>query len=276
MAKVAILYIGIGKYIDFWHGFYESMERFFLPKSQKDYFVFTDTQSIDYQECNNVHKIEQENLGWPGNTLYRFRMFVTIKEELEKFDYVFFINANTVCLREICEDEMFHTGEDLIIVRHPGYWNKKAYEFPYERRKKSLAYMAYTEGNLYAFGAINGGKSKAYIEMIVELSKRIVEDEKNHIIAVWHDESHLNRYVYEKQNIKILSPLYAYPEDCPLEWDIQGKPKIMLLDKKKYIALPPNKIKTPNKCMVFINNRKKKIQIKYWELYYKYVKKQGC
>lgn len=87
---VAILYICTGKYSVFWEEFYRSTEKYFLRKSAVEYYVFTDADKL-YDEDRNVriHRIKQENLGWPGNTLFRFRMFVSIEEKLEDYDYLF-------------------------------------------------------------------------------------------------------------------------------------------------------------------------------------------
>ena len=43
------------------------------------------------------------------------------------------------------------------------------------------------------------------------LKKNIEEDLKRNIIAKWHDESQLNRYIIGKKNIRILPPQYCYP-----------------------------------------------------------------
>ena len=100
--RVAVLYICTGRYSVFWEEFYRSMEKYFLKESKIEYFVFTDTDKLYDEENNNrIHRIRQDNLGWPGNTLFRFRMFVGIKERLKDFDYLFFLNANTVCRQEI-------------------------------------------------------------------------------------------------------------------------------------------------------------------------------
>ena len=115
--KVAILYICTGKYVAFWEDFYKSFEKNFLKKSHVEYFVFTDADSLyGEKEYDNIHRIEQGNLGWPGNTLFRFRMFVSIKERLADFDYLFFLNANTVCTEQVTEEEFLPVEEDLLVV----------------------------------------------------------------------------------------------------------------------------------------------------------------
>ena len=65
--------------------------------------------------------------------------------------------------------------------------------------------------------------------MIQELKASIDIDTNNKIIAVWHDESHINKYITHNR-YKILSPEYAYPED----WKLPFSPKILILDKNKF------------------------------------------
>jgi hypothetical protein len=43
-------------------------------------------------------------------------------------------------------------------------------------------------------------------------------DEKKGIIALWHDESHLNRYILDKK-YKLVSPSYCYPENSGIPFE---------------------------------------------------------
>lgn len=237
--KIAILYICTGKYVFFWEEFYKSFEEKFLLKSQVEYFVFTDTPSIYGEDANaRIHRIYQENLGWPGNTLFRFKMFNSIRETLEKFDYCFFFNANIICVENICEEEFLPLNNDLLVVQHPGYYNKNIFRLPYERNKKSKACIPWGKGNVYVYGAINGGQSRAFLNMVDFLEKNIQEDLDNGIIAKWHDESQLNYYVWKNKNYRLLTPMYAYPEEMKLPFE----EKIRILDKSRKIKLDKDKL----------------------------------
>lgn len=44
MQEIAILYIGVGRYIEFFEEFYNSCEKNFFPNINKKYFVFTDSE----------------------------------------------------------------------------------------------------------------------------------------------------------------------------------------------------------------------------------------
>lgn len=227
---IAILYICTGEYEVFWKIFYSSFEKRFLTDCPKDYFVFTDAKDIYQAEAENVHIIYQKQLGWPHDTLMRFDMFRRIKEELKLFEYTFFFNANCFCRKKIGKKEFLPEEEGLLFVQHPGMYNKSPEEFTYERDETSLAYIPMGAGEVYVCGGVNGGKTQAFLSVIEELWKRIERDKQHGIIAIYHDESHINRYAYEHQEYKLLSPSYCYPEG----WKLPFKKKIILLDKSKY------------------------------------------
>jgi hypothetical protein len=228
--KIGVLYICTGKYVLYWKQFYESMESLFLPGHEKDYFVFTDAPSIEYEQKNNVHRLFQQKQEWPYPTLLRFQMFLKVEKELEKMDYIFFLNANMKVIDTIKENDVLPDpikDDGLVVVLHSGFYKAHTRRLPYERKqKKSLAYM--TEGKYYVQGSFNGGTTAAYLALVRQMEKNIQSDLDKNIIAVWHDESHLNRYVADKHP-KILSPAFAYSEGAHLEF----KPRILMLDKRK-------------------------------------------
>lgn len=237
MKKVGILYICTGQYKVFWPEFYESAERYFLKNSEVHYFVFTDADSVEYQNENNrVHVIQQEAYDWPYSTLLRFSIFLSAQEQLRKCDYLFFFNANAQINVPVCEANFLpreEKGERLLGVLHPGFYNKEKYEYTYDRNPRCSAYIPYWKGNIYICGGINGGKTEAFLEMCDVLNSRINSDLKKGIIPEWHDESQINRYVLGRNDFRILSPSYC----CPENWDIPFECVILIRDKKRYIDI---------------------------------------
>jgi len=226
--KIAILYICTGKYTVFWKGFYESAEKLFLPNIEKHYFVFTDAQGIFGQGDDKIKLVNQENLGWPGNTLFRFHMFSRIKDRLREYDFIFFFNANMLFVRPIHE-EFLPCKEGLLVTLHPGYFNKPRSVYPYENNPLSMAYIPPEKGEVYVCGGLNGGTSEAYLRLIDHIKAAVDTDSRNNITAVWHDESHLNRYILDV-NYKLLDASYAYPEGVHLGLD----KKIIIRDKNRF------------------------------------------
>lgn len=212
--KIAILYVATGRYIAFWEDFYKTCEEFFVTDAQKTYFVFTDAGKIYAQDNENVIKIHQEKLGWPYDTLMRFKMFLTQEEKLKEHDYIFFFNANMKFVKpvghEVLPDEE-HCG--LVAGLHPGNYKRPIDEVPYCRNEKSLAYIPYGQGKYYVQGCLNGGTRDAYLQFCKTCMENTQKDLDNGVIAEVHDESHLNKYVLDK-NILVLPCNYLYPVGC--------------------------------------------------------------
>lgn len=229
--KVGILFICTGKYFIFWEQFYLSAQKFLLPKAEKHYFVFTDNKSI--KSANNIHLFYESPKGFPLDSMLRFDMFIGKEEYLSKMDYLFFLNSNMRFEREINEEILPPSivSSGLVAVLHPGYYNKHRYFYPYERRKKSKAYIHYCNNDIYHYfmGGLNGGRSKDYIELIRICGQNTRYDLEHNIIPIYHDESILNSYLHGK-SIHILGPEYGFPED----WNLPFEPKIIILNKMKH------------------------------------------
>lgn len=241
--KIGILYICTGKYEFFWESFYQSAERFFFQGDSwtREYFVFTDASSIYGEEENeHVHRIPQENLGWPGNTMKRFEMFLSIRDQLEnKVDYLYFFNANMEFLVPVGED-ILPSGMDngMVGALHAWYFDQHRWNCSYERRRKFTAYIPYWQGKHYFQGSLLGGTTTSFLRMCEICNQWIDKDLSNDIIPIWHDESIINKY-YLLYPPKVLDCRYNYCEkrNLPIE------KKILYKDKTKYFSF--NDLKRP-------------------------------
>lgn len=234
MTKVAALYICTGKYIAFWQEFYDSAEQYLLPGCEVHYFVFTDAPSLYGEESNpRIHRCPQEAYSWPFSTLRRFEIFLSREEELKAFDYIFFFNANAQIMTPITP-EMFlpraERGERLLFVQHPSFYTKPNYEFTYDRNPRCRAFIPMGLGRYYVCGGINGGETEAFLKLCHTLDRRIRKDLDHNVIALWHDESHINRYILWRKDFRLLSPSYCYPEG----WDLPLTCRILIRSKARY------------------------------------------
>lgn len=259
--KIAVLYIGIGRYKVFWPEFYRSCEKYFLPNADKEYFFFTD--QLDELKPDNVREYFQEDLGWPGNTLYRFQMFLRCKEELKLFDFIYFFNGNTLFLDTISEEEIIPNESEgyLVALSWHIYDSIPNVKYAYERNSKSAAYIPKGEGDHYYQGGLNGGRTKEYLELMEQCNFQIMSDDKKGITAICHDESHLNKYLLE-HNVKVLKTIYGKPE----KWQNINSPKIIFRDKYRLFGdeIYKMKGKTRNKYLVSVFHKIKCfIQLKF-------------
>lgn len=227
-AKIAILYICTGKYNQFFSGFYESAMKYFLTDSEKTFFVWTDEDSIA-NGLSNVRVIHKKCQGFPADSLFRFEMFLQAESELTQFDYIYFIQANALFLQPVGE-EILPDESGLSM----GIWGGRMLKkpiclYPYERNRKSLAYVApYGKNYVYYMGGINGGRSKEYLQLVKTLAENIRDDYDRGIIAKWHDQSHINAYM-RNHSCKIIPQEYCWPE----EWPSSFQPKMVFRDKVK-------------------------------------------
>ena len=62
-------------------------------------------------------------------------------------------------------------------------------------------------------GGFNGGKTKNFIAMAEVIADRVNEDLRNDVIALWHDESQMNRYLIDNPPTLSLNPNYCFAEE---------------------------------------------------------------
>ncbi len=205
--KVGLCIVATGKYIQFVPPLLTSARKHFCKNQHVTYFVFTDGQLQD--NGNDVVVLPWNRLGWPYDTMMRFLAYYNNFEHLQTMDYIFACDADLLFVDDVGDEIL----SDLVASQSPGYIGKRG---TYEERRSSTAYVAPYEGTLYFAGGLYGGTTAQVYALLHEVLTHISEDLKNNIIAVWHDESHLNRYFIDHKPTLILPREYlARPWDSP-------------------------------------------------------------
>ena len=78
--KVAISFLGTGKYLDFLPNYYENIEKYFLPNTEKTILAFTDGEIDDTPE--NLKVFSQEHLDW---RISRSKDFTLLTKQEKKY-----------------------------------------------------------------------------------------------------------------------------------------------------------------------------------------------
>ncbi len=229
--KVAYITVATGNYSRFIDGLIQSGLENFLPDNQTDFIILTDSQEHLIKDLPRVRFIQQDRLGFPHDTLKRFHLINSIKSDLD-YDYLFFGNVNLIFNKAIRNDILPTTNDgNLVGVTHPGFYKSGRWEYTYERNPNSKAYVPYgEEGSIYYQGCFFGGTSTEFLKMSSKLQKTVDDDLDNNLIAVWWDESHLNKYFIENPP-KTLHPGYAYADAYDLQ---QFERYITQLDKRNF------------------------------------------
>ena len=228
--KVGVILIATGaEYHNYIIPQIESIKENFNPSDDVTVFLFTDAKHkyVDKQ-------FYLKDVGFPGATLWRYTSILKQENELKKMDYLYYMDVDMLVVGKVGKEIL----SDLVATLHPGFTNIRG---TYEHRQSSSAYVANNEGEYYFCGGFNGGSSEKYLKMAKKLSKDIETDHSHGVMAIWHDESHINRYLIDNPPTKILSPSYCYPEppdDKKYEtklWKKQYVPKIYALSKNQRI-----------------------------------------
>ncbi|AOV60326.1 glycosyltransferase family 6 [Synechococcus phage S-CAM9] len=235
--KVAVVFIGTEKYLDFLPSWYERCEENFLPGVEKKYLVFTDGDVPESPDNAVVYK--QEHLDWPYITLYRFKIIQKALDEIVGCDWLVFLDADMAVVDTVTAPEIF-TDKPYIGVHHPCHFLK----FPphnqppgsFETNPLSTAKVPDDyDFSIYWQGCLWGGKTSEVISMMEELNARISLDEENNVIAQWHDESHLNAFYAQNKNlVHTLGPEFAFPEVFAEACEFQAKIVHLAKDNSKY------------------------------------------
>jgi len=231
--KVSICFIGTGKYLNFLPKYYENIHQYFLPNSEKKFLVFTDGTG-DFPE--DISTYPHEHVEWPYITLKRFEIIQKAKKEIEDTDWFVFIDADALVVNTVTEEEFFDDTKDYFGVHHPCHFlkmpphNQKYGAFETNSNSTAAIDKDNDDLSVYFQGCLWGGKVPQVINLIEELDRRVNIDLDNDVIAQWHDESHLNKFLIEnKDNVNVLGPEFAYPEMFSQYCNFE--PKIVHLSK---------------------------------------------
>lgn len=231
-AKVYIVFIGTGKYVDFFLRWVEAVDIHFLNDCKKTILAFSD-QHIPEFDREDVVYTQVPPVVWPEASLYRFKFIREALQRLPAADCLFYLDSDLYPVEEIYLDDVYSASKPLTGVHHPGNWLKPQWE-TFEKRDESTASVREileTLGDdfIYRQGCFWGGAFQEVQKMCSILDQRITVDENNGVAAIWIDESHMNKYFLENADMVQTVPwVYAFPEGGDWSDRLDGETPMMV------------------------------------------------
>ena len=187
--QVGFLIVATGKYHDlFFREIKNSILKYFgMHNVQINLYCFSDTKA----HLGGVRYFKTSHIGWPFDTLLRYKLFLDKIDNLMINDSLFYVDAD---MRFVNTIPLSILNENLVMLPHIGFLN---YSGTFEEISRETTYVNFEKRKNYVQGCFWGGKSIDFKYMITSLAESTDRDLAKYKIPVWHDESYLNKYISE-------------------------------------------------------------------------------
>uniref|UniRef100_A0A8C5RJR3 N-acetyllactosaminide alpha-1,3-galactosyltransferase n=2 Tax=Laticauda laticaudata TaxID=8630 RepID=A0A8C5RJR3_LATLA len=211
---VGLTVFAIGKYLDkYLKDFLVSANTFFMAGHQVIFYIMVDDLlrvpevKLDPQRTLKLIWVKQQNR-WQDISMMRMKTIGDLIEQRIRFevDFLFCMDVDQV-FRSHYGVETLDTS---VAQLHAWFYKAHRNAFTYERRPESAAHIPYEEGDYYYHGAVFGGTPLQVLNLTRQCYQGILQDKQQEVEAIWHDESHLNKYFLLNKPTKLLSPEYCW------------------------------------------------------------------
>ena len=205
MVSAALCLVATGPYKAFALQIIRDVRVHFMPGHDVIVFIATDNEDM-FKHYRKVVTTPVKRQGFPGDTLHRYHHLLAFKEELLKFEHVFYMDVDMRIVRDINpEDVCVADGEGLVATRHLHEFTseRKSLWTPFlkgthDRNPVSQAFISErTVMRAYYAGGLQGGTAKCFVAAMEVMAARIDIDDRAGVVAEWHDESHWNKYLVD-------------------------------------------------------------------------------
>jgi hypothetical protein len=240
MKKVGLYIIATNKYNNLLDPLFKDLNEIYGELTEYQLWVNLATdKSHNLQDISKIYKHLKFNIlaipsySFPDATLLRYKIINSFKNT-STFDYCVYIDCDMKIHKNFLDSKLMIENK-ITLVKHPvfntnaslkGFFyaitsRNMVYQYlkstivqpfklgTWENNKRSLAYVPYFKRKKYVHGAVWFGDPTSFLHLCVELEKRIDIDRENKIIAIWHDESHLNWYASHFK-VNILESNYSW------------------------------------------------------------------
>ncbi|XP_078496196.1 histo-blood group ABO system transferase-like isoform X2 [Lissotriton helveticus] len=220
---IGLTVFALGSYWKLLKRFLESADKFFMVGHKVIYYVYTDLP--EKVECTTTQTDRKCKVYKMSTIDSKIRVFMKRMEILQLHIKSKVIDVQYLVCADV--DMVFHDDVgveilgDLVATLHPGYYKDGRDGLTFERRKSSQAYIPKNEGDFYYQANFFAGTAQEIYRLTKTCDRAIKADNRKGIIAVFHDESHFNKYLLHHKPTKLLSPEYVWRRDLPMQQEIK-------------------------------------------------------
>jgi hypothetical protein len=244
MTKIGVVSLATGtKYLDYW----KKMILTFKANESKfqsiQFYLLTDSVA-EVEEFCRVNQINSKiflipSYGWPEATLLRYQEILAIKEFMIE-EVCIYLDADMLIQTDIVPKLTSSEWKNgMAFIAHPGFWRPRGLaraifylRYPnrilrdlvskmkfgnlgsWERNALSAAYVPRQNRKIYVCGGVWMGRNQNFFELIEKCSQSVETDLNKKFIAIWHDESHLNKW-FSDHGGTVLTPAFCYDPTYP-------------------------------------------------------------
>ena len=230
--RIGILTVCTGRYCQHLERHLVSVLSNFLPDHGRFCYIFTDQVAAAREIVARLGGAENSGVsqdfsamvvpiagrGFPADTLYRYHYFLLQESHVQTTtDAVFYLDVDLLVTERIRAFEVMPSRQHpLVAVRHMLQDGRGT---PETRAQSRAQIPAHALRRCYFAGGFVGGRTPEFVAMAGSIAQAIDTDDAREVVAVWHDESHLNRYLADHAwAVRVLSPAYLYPEGYPIPY----------------------------------------------------------
>uniref|UniRef100_A0A8D2LVY6 N-acetyllactosaminide alpha-1,3-galactosyltransferase n=1 Tax=Varanus komodoensis TaxID=61221 RepID=A0A8D2LVY6_VARKO len=223
---IGLTVFAIGKYLDkYLQHFLTSADTFFMAGHKVILYVMVDDLSkVPRVRLGPLRTLKtfyvRREKRWQDISMTRMRVIGDLVEShaQHEVDFLFCMDVDQVFQSNYGVEAL----DESVAQLQAWFYKADKAAFTYERDPASAAYIPYEEGDYYYHGAAFGGTPMHILNLSRQCFEGIQRDKEQNVEAVWHDESHLNKYFLLHKPTKLLSPEYCWDYKIGIPHEIQN------------------------------------------------------
>ncbi|XP_045154673.1 alpha-1,3-galactosyltransferase 2 isoform X2 [Echinops telfairi] len=232
---IGLTVFAVGKYLEkYLARFLETAEQHFMVGQRVVYYVFTERPlavprvALGPGRRLRVERVVRERR-WQDVSMQRMR---TLHKALggrlgREADFVFCMDVDQHFNATFGPEVLAESVAQLHAWHY--HWPRRL--LPFERNPRSAAALAHHEGDFYYHAAVFGGSVAVLRALTWHCARAMQQDRARGLEALWHDESHLNRYFWLHKPAKVLSPEFCWSPELGQRTEIH-RPRLLWAPKE--------------------------------------------